>query len=214
MTKCHGYCKNNQPCRSEAGHNLLCHHHTFRQIGGQHPIIHIAGAQGSGKTTIGRQIIAHFGQTVHVVDLDDLRVMNDQTIFQKYVDQFISEHNDKPLIITGLSAEMCLGVMDDTDQTFVTINTPYRYYIDMDNDMIIKQRFFRQIDKLSTRREQLFSEWLSNADQTQEKLIRFINLSQWKTNNYSCIEIHKQHNYIFLKPQEILAAVCDVLRSK
>lgn len=184
------------------------------QIGGnKNLVIHIAGAQGSGKTTLGNKLKDKYD--IYVKDLDDLQSeFHQQTetkAYQKFINNFIDNHNDKPLIITGLSAEKCLGNMNDDDNTFYIINTKYKYYIDIDDNKVLIQRFFRQISKLDERKESLFNDWLHDNEKIQEKLFRYINLNKWKTNNIACKEIHKKYNYKFMSGDEIFTSVCKLL---
>ena len=186
------------------------------QIGGSNPIIiHISGPQGSGKSTLGKRISDQYGDLVVVKDLDDLwddfNMQNKITNYQDYIDEFINEHSDKPLIITGLSAEQCLYEMNNIDKTFYQINTDHKYYISMDDNTVLKQRFFRQIDKLSNRREMLFENWLKNSKKTQDKINRYVNLSQWKDNNIHCRKIHIKYGYKLMDQESIAKEVSKIL---
>ena len=76
-------------------------------------IIHISGAPGSGKTTIGLKLKKHYGTKVIVKDLDDLfaEFIKSNTKkfsskkYQKFINDFINEHNDKSIIFVGLNSE-------------------------------------------------------------------------------------------------------------
>ena len=73
--------------------------------------------------------------------------------YQEFINIFIKENSDKPLILTGLSAERCIGEMNDEDNTFYEINTDYKYLIKINENDILKQRFFRQVSKLNDRKK-------------------------------------------------------------
>ena len=180
-------------------------------------IIHISGAQGSGKSTMGNILSQEFKENIIVKDLDDLHVdFYKQTEIQNY-QQFIynfTEKYNKPIIFTGLSSEMCLGNMDENNNTFYKIPTKYKYYIDMDDNDILKQRFFRQTTKLMERKEWFFDSWLKNPNEIQKKLLRVINLSEWKENNKKCKDIHKKYNYIFMDQQNILEKIKKILHKQ
>jgi adenylate kinase family enzyme len=182
----------------------------LKQTGGGNMIIHISGSQGSGKTTLGKILFDKYKDIIIVKDLDDLRddfkKQKEITNYQIFIDEFIKK-NIKPIIFTGLSAEKCLGEMNNDDNTFYLIKTDYKFFINIDENEVLKQRFFRQIDKLSERREIFFENWKINNEQTQKKLVRFINLSQWKENNKACKEIHEKHGYIFLDQSNILKEI-------
>jgi hypothetical protein len=181
-------------------------------------VIHISGCQGSGKTTIGSILQNKYREKINVKDLDDLQndfhQQNNTSNYQEFINLFIEKHNDKPLILTGLSAEKCLGTMDNYDETFYKIDTKYKFFIDNDDDIILKQRFFRQVSKLNERKEMFYEQWLKNGAITQDKIIRFINLEQWKVNNIACRKIHQEHNYKFLNSDKILSKVFRIIDNK
>jgi hypothetical protein len=176
-------------------------------------VIHISGCQGSGKSTIGKILVQKYGDKIIVKDLDDLRDEFSKQIdiknYNEYINNYIN-YNKKPIILTGLTAEKCLGLMNDDNDTFYEIKTKYRYFIHIDNNEVLRQRFYRQIDKLVERKEYFFNEWLINK-KIQNKLFRFINLSQWEKNNIECIKIHKKYEYIFLNHEEIINQISKIL---
>lgn len=188
------------------------------QIGAGNLIIHISGPQGAGKTTLGNKIKEKYNNLINLKDLDDLysEFTNQQKIndYQQFINNFIKENSDKPLIITGLSAERCKGEMNDEDNTFYEINTKYKYIIKIDENEILKQRFFRQVSKLNDRKEIFFKNWLENNDDTQKKLFRFVDLAKWKNNNIACVIIHKKHNYKLMNGIDIYNKVCDLIDKK
>jgi adenylate kinase family enzyme len=190
------------------------------QIGGakNNLIIHISGPQGAGKTTLGNEIYKKYNNFIYVKDLDDLydEFNHQQEIknYQIFINLFIKEHSDKPLIITGLSAERCKGEMDDEDDVFYKINTEYKYLIKIDEEDILKQRFFRQVSKLNDRKDIFFNNWLKDNNGIQEKLFRYINLTKWKSNNIACNTIHEKHKYKLLDRNDIYNEVCNLIDDK
>jgi adenylate kinase family enzyme len=185
------------------------------QIGGGNLIIHISGSQGAGKTTLGNKIKEKYDDMIYLKDLDDLydEFINQKKIkdYQEFINNFIKENSNKPLILTGLSAERCKGEMDDDDDTFFEINTDYKYLIKIDENDILKQRFFRQVSKLNDRKEMFFEAWLKNNDDIQKKLFRYVDLLKWKTNNIACNTIHKKHNYKIMDKNDIYHTVCNLI---
>ena len=181
-------------------------------------IVHISGSQGAGKTTLGNKIKKKYNDTIYLKDLDDLydEFNHQKEIYdyQQFINLFIKEHSDKPLIITGLSAERCKGEMDDEDNTFYQIDTEYKYLIKINEKDILKQRFFRQISKLNDRKEILFNNWLEDNNGIQKKLFRFVNLTKWKSNNIACNTIHEEHNYKLKDRNDIYNEVCDLIDKK
>jgi hypothetical protein len=189
---------------------------TRKMCGGvKNIIIHIAGTQGSGKSTIGNKLLKEYPNKIYVCDLDDLHgefLTQSRSLsksYQKYIDKYIRSHSDKPIIFVGLDAELCLGLMEDSD-IYYNLYSKYNYYI-LSNETTLKQRFFRQIDKLDTRKEFFFNEWLKNPDEIQDRLFRFVNLNKWKENNSKCDELYKSRKYEFLPSDEIFSRILMLL---
>lgn len=178
-----------------------------------YPIIHVAGTQGSGKSTLGTILLKRYNSKIHVCDLDNL--FNDfskQIIikdFQSYINSFIIEHRDKPLIFVGLDAELCLGTMKDSG-VYYNLQSNYNYYI-ATSENTLKQRFTRQIDKLYTRKEYFFSEWLKDPEEIQQKLFRFVDLNKWVENNKKCDELYLKRGYKFMSSDDILLDIVSCL---
>ena len=161
-------------------------------------IIHISGPQGAGKTTLGNKIKKKYNDMIYLKDLDDLydEFNNQDKIndYQEFINNFIKKNSDKPLIITGLSAEKCKGDMDENDNTFYLINTKYKYLIKIDEDDILKQRFLRQVSKLNDRKEIFFDAWLKDNNEIQKKLFRYVDLVKWKSNNI--LKLLDNHHFL------------------
>lgn len=119
-------------------------------------IIHISGPSGSGKTTLGNKLKKKFGNKITVKDLDDLR---DEFInsyygkkrwtyinvnkYQKYINDFIKNHNKKPLIFVGLNDNTRFG---KNKKLYYKLKSDYNFYIKIDNSIIIEQKCERFIN--------------------------------------------------------------------
>jgi hypothetical protein len=112
-------------------------------------------------------------------------------------------------MFVGLNAELCLGLMEDSDIVY-ELNADYKFYIET-SFTTLKQRFFRQIDKLQNRKEWFFEEWNKNPETIQNKLFRFVDLNKWKENNEKCDKLFVSKNYIFMDSEEIFNEVCELL---
>ena len=182
--------------------------------GGKNIIIHVAGTQGSGKSTIGNKLLEEYPDKIHVCDLDDLHgdflSQPHPQSYQKYIDKYIRNHSDKPVIFVGLDAELCLGLMDNSD-IYYNLYSKHNYYISS-TENTLKQRFFRQIDKLNTRKEYFFDEWMKNPDEIQDKLFRFVDLNKWKENNSKCDELYASRKYEFLSSETIFSRILGILK--
>ena len=147
-------------------------------------IIHVSGSQGSGKSYMGDKLQLYFGDIIHVKDLDNLAHdfsltdSTNSTNYQEFIDDYITKHSDKPIVFVGLDAEMCLGTQDSSDTRFKDLHADHKFFIDLGSDSdLLKQRFYRQIQKLADRKEFLFQEWQKNPKTIQDKLIRYIDIS-------------------------------------
>ena len=188
-----------------------------KQNGGSNIIIHIAGTQGSGKTTLGERLVSKYGDKIFVYDLDNLRneYISDKNKYDNYQDflyKFINNHYSKPLILVGLDAEMCLGEMKDSDK-YYDLKANIKLYIKSSNQTL-KQRFFRQLDKLDKRKEWFFENWLKNPESIQEKIFRFVDLNKWKENNEKCDRLYGSRGYVSMTSNEIFEYIDKILDNK
>jgi adenylate kinase family enzyme len=179
-------------------------------------IFHISGPQGSGKSTLGNKLLDLFGHNIYVKDLDDLFNEFTQSTtkdYQTYINEFIEKHQDRSIIFVGLDADKCLGPTEfyQTKQSdkYYDLHAKYKFYIDLPQEQILKQRFLRQIDKLYERKEWFFDTWLKDPKTINEKLKRFIDLEGWKFEIESCAELYKRRGYKFLHPDDILNEITN-----
>lgn len=155
---------------------------------------------------MGDILVNKYKDKIIVKDLNDLRDefgrQDKINNFQDYITTFANNHKNKPLVLTGLVAEKCLAEMNDTDETFYTIDT--------DDCDVLRQRFMRQVNKLNERKEMLFDHWLKD-NKVQDKISRFVDLNKWKANNKVCRTIHEKYGYIFMNQQSVLKTVEKLL---
>lgn len=156
-------------------------------------IIHISGAPGSGKTTIGQKLKEHYKTKVIVKDLDDLFAefmkLNTKKFsskkYQNFIDDFINKNNNKSIIFVGLNSEHLTN-------KFYKINPDYKFYIDLPVDINLKRHFLREIDG--------WLNWMQNRDknilfnqliENENKVINGL------TNSFtSTLKISKQKKFI------------------
>ena len=137
-------------------------------------IIHISGASGSGKSTIGDKLKKYFkGNKVIVIDMDDIMDIFiekhtkeiDTTEqfgikYQKFIDNYIEQMRKKynNIIFVGLNAfvvneshyyENELGIEKSIKlpKKYFNLQSDYNFYIDLPSEIIIKQMFYRGYDK-------------------------------------------------------------------
>ena len=177
-------------------------------------IIHIAGAQGSGKTTLGNKLKNKY--KIVVKDLDDLHtdfVQTKKKSYQQFIYSFIKLNKNKSIIFTGLDADICLG--NKSKNNYYDLKADYKYYIDIDENIILKQRFLRQVNKLYNRKDWFINTYLkSNEKFIQDKILRFINISSWKKEMKECKKLYKSRKYKFKNREEIYNNVIKNLYGK
>ena len=124
-------------------------------------IIHISGASGCGKTTLGNKLKDTFGKKITVKDLDDLRhefiksfygakkwtYINEEK-YQEYIDTFIDKQK-KPLIFVGLNDSYYTN-FGKTKNLYFNLHSHYNYYIDIDDSLILKQKCLRTLNEIQT----------------------------------------------------------------
>lgn len=183
---------------------------------GTNIIIHVSGSQGSGKSYMGDKLQLYFGDLIYVKDLDELSgefLSKNLTNYQTFIDDFIMEHKDRHIVFTGLDAEMCLGSQKESDDKFYNLHTNHKYFIDISDPELLRQRFYRQVQKLSDRKEYFFKEWEKDSQKVQEKLIRYIDLSSWQKNDKHCRSHYKNRGYVMMSYEHIFNKICDIIRS-
>ena len=82
----------------------------------------------------------------------------------------------------------------------------YKYYIDIDENIIIKQKFLRQVDKLYDRKKWFIDTFLENKKNEkfiQEKILRFVDISTWRKQMKECNKLYKKRNYKFISREDI-----------
>lgn len=123
-------------------------------------IVHITGAPGSGKSTIGN-ILKKKLKHIKVYDIDNLyhdfiniqRKISDTfpQKFQKYIDELIKKH--KNIIFVGLHYSdphfLFKNAMIDVKPFKINFNTEHLLFIDIDMSTCIKQLFSRVINNVT-----------------------------------------------------------------
>lgn len=181
-------------------------------------IFHVSGPQGSGKTTLGNKLLELFDDSIYVKDLDDLFnefTNSDDNDYQIFIDNFVETHQDKPLIFVGLDADRCLGPAEPyrskQSDKYYNLYAKYKFYIDLPQEQILKQRFLRQVNKMYKRKEWFFDTWLEKPEMINAKLKRFTDLEGWKLEMESCADLYTERDYKFMHPDNILKKIKQYL---
>lgn len=193
----------------------------------KHPvIIHISGASGAGKTTLGNKLKSKFGTQIIVKDLDDLRKefinLNygpkwdytnfDAGKYQEYLDEFILKQR-KPLILVGLN-----NMFWWHKNLYYKTYADYKYYIKIDNMQVVKQKCLRWI---TTDLQNLIKnkEVLDDITKDNPRFVRLIkeNLEQ-ECGTKETLKINEmwdkayaKQGYTFMPRDDIFKDVCRIL---
>lgn len=185
-------------------------------------IIHISGAPGSGKTTIGQQIKDKLKNKIIVKDLDDLfREYNDNNKtkfnakkYQKYIYKFIENNNNKPIIFVGLNKEHLTDTLYD-------IKPDYKFFIDLSVKINLERHFNREINgwlewMINRDKQILFKQIEKNQNQIvndlTNSLSRVLDISNQKKMINSYIKIYRKEKYIFLDYDTIYKKVLQIIK--
>lgn len=184
-------------------------------------IIHISGAPGSGKTTIGLKLKEHYKTKVIVKDLDDLftefKKLNtgkfNSKKYQHFIDNFVNKHNNKPIIFVGLNSEHLTN-------NFYEINPDHKFYIDLPIDINLKRHFVREIngwlDWMQNRNKNiLFNQLLNDEDEVinglTNSLTRTLKISEQKKFISSFDAHYIKEKYEFLSSAKIYNKIIKLI---
>lgn len=192
-------------------------------------IIHVCGPSGSGKTTLGNKLKEKFGNKIIVKDLDELLDEHfvdhfgenslhnlgdvDEKLYQKYIDNYINKQR-KPIIFVGLNDNFVDFYPKRKKMYYNLYATNHKYYIDIDDNIIIKQkcgRFFDNIKNDVTMMNDLvtnnkkFIKQIAKAINTEcnsKFIIKWIN--KWE-------EDYKKQGYNFMSREKIFEIISDTI---
>ena len=199
---------------------------TRKNVPGNHVIIHICGASGSGKTTLGNQLKSHFKDKIVVKDLDELldehytayfgkdssHTLGDikEHAYQEYIDSFIKKQT-KPIIFVGLNDNF-IDFYPKRKDMYFNVHAQHKYYIDIDDTIIVKQKCARYLDNVKEHMNDIvsnkkFMEQLLKAINTEcnaKYILKWIN--KWKKD-------YKKQGYKFMSREEIYKSAVKVLKA-
>lgn len=190
-------------------------------------IIHICGASGSGKTTVGNKLKEKYGNKIIVKDIDDLRIdfindtydlskswsFNDDD-YQTYIDNYIKKIK-KPLILVGIPN----NPNGQNKKRYFNVHSSYNYYIKIDDMTIVKQRCTRFLTKQliqdTINNPHAMNAMINDNDKFIKILIKGIKnecgyrniVKQINHNN----KYYKKLNYLFLSRENIFKKVTKLL---
>lgn len=198
----------------------------IKQLGGQkNLIIHICGPSGAGKTTLGNKLKISFGEDIIVKDFDNLHrefvekeyggriKMIDKKKYQAWIDKFISEQT-KTIILTGLNHMPWWH-----KNHYYTTHAQHKYYINLDSNIIFKQKCKRFItDVFCDNQESLLKELEENNKEYIKDINRAINgecnLDETIKMNNMWNRDYKKQGYIFSSREHIFEEVSKIIKKE
>ena len=162
-------------------------------------LIHIAGTTGSGKTTLGKKIKEKY-PFLKVVDLDDFHAnlpsmykkeflsLDRNSFYKLYLEKglirFVKEHEDQSVVLVGFNGTGGFKTVNK----YIDIPAKHKFYIDIPENVILRQRFNRYVDYLNSHREEYFQRTLKKPlvidFDVWLKKIRHVDLEYYRSNHY------------------------------
>jgi adenylate kinase family enzyme len=193
-------------------------------------LIHVSGAPGSGKTTLGHKLAKHYGAKVVVKDLDDLfgdfmkangkpgqtksgQIKFSPKKYQTFINSFIKAHTKKPLILVGLNSEHLTN-------TFYKIPYDYAFYVDLPDDVNLERHFKREAEgwlnwMLSRDKNILLGQLLEDQDKVidglTKSLARMLDIAHQRKLISSFAPHYKKEGYQFLTAAKIYTAITKLI---
>ena len=196
-----------------------------KQFGGKkNIIIHISGPSGSGKTTLGNKLKDRFGDKIIVKDIDDLRqefikqfygnkkwTIIDKDAYQKYIDDFVNRQT-KPIIFVGLN-----NMFWWHKNHYYNMHPTYKYYIRIDDKIILKQKCLRLFDDLKD--DKVAMDDLVNNNGTFIKMVKqgierecSMKNNLWEINKWN--KDYKKQGYKFMTRENIFNKVSNLIENR
>ena len=177
---------------------------------------HISGPTGSGKTTLGKLLKDTYPNII-IKDLDDfyresIKTSEDSTnkkrlykIISKKINDFCKKNKESNIIFVGANAVSTKK--DFSDTSYYDINAKYKYFIDIEMDIILERRFKRHIQYMN-----------DNIDHYFDKIMKrgqlIIDLNMWKKKIKEPYNsgYYKKNNYMFLDNDKIFKEIKNNLK--
>jgi len=183
-------------------------------------IAHICGPTGSGKTTLGKKIKKAFS-SITVYDLDDLyndlpekyNNIKNKVEQKKYLVKHIlkkykklcSKYSSKKVIFVGNNS--ITVERDFSNQYYYDIDAKYKYFININKDIVLERRFKRHIEFILNNHNHYFKKAIKKG-----KLIIDIDLWRKKINAPYSTNYYKINNYKFMNNEYIYEDIYKKLK--
>lgn len=189
-------------------------------------IIHIAGVSGSGKTYMSNELQKLGLKNIVFIELDDLYRQYKLTIkrpkietyekdMQKIIDNVITENETNTIIFVGLNINFDSTIIINkrpfkVPQVFLNLYADTKFFIDIDINIALRRKFYRNITELYENKESYFDSWLKNNN-SQFVINKRLNINSWLYKNNGYIEIYKNKNYNIQSYENIKQQIIDLV---
>lgn len=178
----------------------------------KYTLVHVTGPKSSGKTTLAKELQLIYGDIMHIIDLDELFIEfntypnteHHSMSYQEYISKYINDHKDKPVILLGLDAGLCIS-------SSINIKADHKIFIDIESDKLLEQRFYSQVTRLHERKKELFTEWKDNHEKIQKKLLRFVDIEEWIKMNVKCKDYYTKKGYQMVHYDNIINKITKIM---
>mgnify|MGYP003446726213 FL=1 len=145
-------------------------------------IIHITGAPGSGKTTLGKKLSKIKKNNVIILDtdtiFDDFMFENKYKFssvkYQKFLNNIIRKYKKKNIIFVGLNMDK-----GHTHKLYNLYST-HNIYVDIDLEVLLERLFYREVRQINANRKLIWRDYTNDPEGTCSKLVHNININELK----------------------------------
>jgi len=143
-------------------------------------IIHISGAPGSGKTTLGKKLIELKKRNVMIFDLDDIfdefvsSHRFNSSSYQKFLNNLIKKHSNKHIIFVGLNMDK-----GHTSKLY-NLHADYDIYIDIEEVILLERLFYREVRQINRHKKMIWQDYLRDPNKISLRLAHNVNINALK----------------------------------
>jgi ABC-type oligopeptide transport system ATPase subunit len=189
-------------------------------------IIHICGAIGSGKTTLGKELLTLYKGKIIVKDLDNLLNQYTKTNkftskgYQKYIDNFIEKHNNKIIVFVGINQDM------GRTKTLYKLKPDYKFFINLNIKENARRRFVRDYKndvkyfflwKYSGSEPssgEIYEEWIKDEKMNTKRLQNIIEEMSPLGLEKNILQFHNKYrklDYKFMSAERIVEKISKII---
>ena len=120
--------------------------------------------------------------------------------YKQHIFNFNKKNQDKIIIYIGLDNNT------NVNNEYINTEASLKYYIDVNEKVLLKHKFFKQIDKLNKGKEWFINEYFINGE-IHETINNSINLDKWKNKINENKQFYINRGYKLLNRKLILKEI-------